>query len=148
MRKGRERSNLVWLYSIILWNCKYVTICSVFVLYEIMKLRWRSKKKKKHFFLSNREFFVWNCEKTYFLALGMGPNFGPKIRWSRALKLDISNVAYSALVIYLIFLTRRVVAQWLAHLPLVLEVWSPLAERKSFGVWTSFPLCPLQGYTK
>ena len=28
----RERKKQVWLYSIILWNCKYVTICSVFVL--------------------------------------------------------------------------------------------------------------------
>ena len=40
------------------------TICSVFVLYEIKK---ENKKKKKI------------GKKTYFLALGMGPNFGPKI---------------------------------------------------------------------
>ena len=48
-----------------------------------------NKKKKKFFFFffffSNWEFFAWNWEKTYFLALGMGPNFGPKIGWSRAL---------------------------------------------------------------
>ena len=30
----RERKKQVLLYSIILWNCKYVTICSVFILYE------------------------------------------------------------------------------------------------------------------
>ena len=28
-------------------------------------------------------------KKTYFLALGMGPNFGPKIGWSRALNISI-----------------------------------------------------------
>ena len=36
MRKGR-------LYSIILCNCNYVTICSAFVLYEI---KMENKKKK------------------------------------------------------------------------------------------------------
>ena len=30
------------------------------------------------FFLLNWEIFIWNWEQTYFLALGMGPNFGPK----------------------------------------------------------------------
>ena len=44
-----------------------------------------AKKKKKNFFF----FFFFFCKignflsgigkKTYFLALGMGPNFGPKI---------------------------------------------------------------------
>ena len=29
---------------------------------------------------SDWEFFIWNWEKTYFLVLGMGPNFGPKFQ--------------------------------------------------------------------
>ena len=37
-----------------------------------IRKRWRKKKT-----LSNWEFFVWNWGKTYFLALGMGPHFGP-----------------------------------------------------------------------
>ena len=35
------------MYSIILGNCKYVTICSVFVLYEIKM----ENQKKKIFFV-------------------------------------------------------------------------------------------------
>ena len=75
------------LIPIIIRNCKYVTICSVFILYEMkmvnqklyeMKMELPPSPPKKSF-LSNLEFFGWVWEKTYFLALGMGPNFGPKI---------------------------------------------------------------------
>ena len=67
---------IVFYYSVI-YYCNYVSICSV---YEIKM----ENKKQKMFFLflffwSNWEFFVWNWEKTYFLALGMRSNFGPKI---------------------------------------------------------------------
>ena len=37
------------------------------------------KKKKNNFFLSNWDFLSGIGEKTYFLALGIGPNFDPKI---------------------------------------------------------------------
>ena len=39
----------------------------------------KKKKKKKNLGGSNWDFFVLNWEKTYFLALGMGPKFHPKI---------------------------------------------------------------------
>ena len=49
----------------------------------------QKKKKKKNFFLiffcQIGNFLSGFGKKTYFLALGMGPNFGPKIGWSRAL---------------------------------------------------------------
>ena len=93
----RERKKQVWLYSIILWNCKYVTICPVFILNEIKMEnqtppppKKKTQKKQTIFLLSNWEFFVYDWEKKYFLALGLGPNFGPKIRWSRALHPDIN----------------------------------------------------------
>ena len=39
----------------------------------------KKKKKKKKNFLSNLEYFVWNWEKTYFLALiGNGAEFRPQ----------------------------------------------------------------------
>ena len=63
MRKVRERS-----------KCYYILLFC-----DEIKMENKKKKKKKIFFLSNWEFFFWNWEKTYFLALGMGPNFGPKI---------------------------------------------------------------------
>ena len=47
---------------------------SVFVLYEIKM----ENQLKNYVFLSIWEFVVWNWEKTYFLALGMGLNFGSK----------------------------------------------------------------------
>ena len=50
-----------WLYSIILWNCNYVTICSVHMCIIWNKDQEQKKKKKKN--LSNWEFFVWNWEK-------------------------------------------------------------------------------------
>ena len=52
-----------------------------YVLY--IKMENKKKKKKKifffFFFLSNWEFLSGIGKKTYCLALGMGPNFGPKI---------------------------------------------------------------------
>ena len=45
--------------------------CRVYV-YEI-KMGWDI-----FFILSNWEFLVWNWGKTYFLALGIGPNLVPK----------------------------------------------------------------------
>ena len=63
-------------------NCKYVTISSVFVLY-VIKMETLTPppppKKNNFFWGSNWEFFVSNWEKKYFMALGMGPKFGPKI---------------------------------------------------------------------
>ena len=56
----RERKKQLWLYSIILWNCKYVTECSVFVSYEI---KMENKKIKKWEF-----FFDELGKKAYFLA--------------------------------------------------------------------------------
>ena len=62
MRKGREKASAIIFY------------------YTVMKKDGEPPPKKFFFFfLSNWEFFSWNWEKTYFLALGMGPNFGPKI---------------------------------------------------------------------
>ena len=98
----RERKKQVWLYSIILWNCKYVTICSVFVLYEInienppppphTHTQKKKKKKKKNFFVK-LGILVWNWEKNIILFdIGNGPNFGPNIRWSRALNSDFLSV--------------------------------------------------------
>ena len=67
MRKGRERS-----------KCYYILLFC-----DEIKMENQKKKKKKNFFffffLSNWEFFSGIGKKTYFLALGMGPNFGPKI---------------------------------------------------------------------
>ena len=83
----RERKKQVLLYSIILWKCKYVTICSVFILYEI-----KMENQTKIIFLSNSEFFVCNWEKTFFLALGMGLFYGPKFGWSRALNCVYLNI--------------------------------------------------------
>ena len=87
-RERNVASVLVFYYSVKLL-CKYVTIFSVFVLYEIkmeppppLPKKTKQNKKKQTFFFcwSNWEFFVSNWEKTpYFLALGMGLNFGPKI---------------------------------------------------------------------
>ena len=73
----RHRKKQVLLYSIILRNCKHVTICSisVFILYEI-KME-NQKKKKKNFFFQIGNFLSGIGKKTCFLALGMGP--GPKI---------------------------------------------------------------------
>ena len=51
----------------------YVTICSVFVIYEI------EMENKKTFFWSNWEFLFGIGKITYFLALGMGLNFRPKM---------------------------------------------------------------------
>ena len=70
------RKTQVLLYSIILWNCKYVTICSVFILYEIkMEI-----KKTKTFFCQIENFWSGIGIKTY--------NFSPKIGWLRALTQD------------------------------------------------------------
>ena len=66
-----ERKKQVLLYSIILRNCKYAKICSVFILNEI-----KMGELKKMFFLSNWDFLSGIGKKTYFLALGMGPNVG------------------------------------------------------------------------
>ena len=62
MRKGKERS-----------KCYYILLfCD--------EIKMENKKKKIFFFfLSNWEFFSGIGKKTYFLASGMGPNFGPKI---------------------------------------------------------------------
>ena len=59
----RERKKQVILNSIILNEIK-------------IENQKKKKKKKKN---SNWAFFVLNWEKKYFLALGMGQNFGPKI---------------------------------------------------------------------
>ena len=72
MRKGRERSKCDCIL------CKYVTLCSVFVLYEI-KME-NQKKKKKKFFLSNWEYFVWNWEKSILFGIGNGAEFRPQNR--------------------------------------------------------------------
>ena len=76
----REIKKLVWFYSIILWNCKYVTICSVFVLYEIKMENQKKKKKtvKLGFFLSGigKKHTFWHWE--------WGRISTPK-PWSRAL---------------------------------------------------------------
>ena len=62
---------------------EYVTICSVFILYEIEVEKQKKKKKKFFFFFfffwSNWEFLSAIGKKNHFLAFGMGPNFGPKI---------------------------------------------------------------------
>ena len=63
-----ERKKQVWLFSIILWNCKYVTIYSVFVIYEI-KMKNPPPPPLNIFFSSNWELFVWNWEKHTFWHL-------------------------------------------------------------------------------
>ena len=68
MRKGRERS-----------KCYYILLFC-----DEKKMENQKKKKKKKFFfffffLSNWEFFPGIGKKTYLLAMGMGPNFSPKI---------------------------------------------------------------------
>ena len=53
-------------------------MCSVFVLYEI-KIE-NKQKKKKNFFFSNWEFFVWNWEKNILFGIGNGAEFRPQNR--------------------------------------------------------------------
>ena len=88
-RERNVASVLVFYYAVKLL-CKYVTIFSVFVLYEIKmetpppspskKNKTKQKKTNIVFLLVKLGIFVSNWEKTpYFLALGMGLNFGPKI---------------------------------------------------------------------
>ena len=55
----------------------------------------KKKKKKKKFLFQIGNFLSGIGKKTYFLALGMGPNFGPKIGWSRALETVIETVLFS-----------------------------------------------------
>ena len=60
------------------YNCKYVTISSVFILYE-MKME---NKTKNHllFFLSNWEFFVWKLGKNILFDMGNGAEIRPPNR--------------------------------------------------------------------
>ena len=48
MRKGRESSKHVCILLLcIMWNCKYVTICSVFLEYKIKMENLNKNKIKK-----------------------------------------------------------------------------------------------------
>ena len=88
----RKRKKQVWLYSINLWNCKYVTICSVNVLYEILKME--NQKKKIIFF-----FFV--KLGNFYLELGNKHTFW-HLEWGRisALKLDDQELCPGSAVRY------------------------------------------------
>ena len=67
----RERKKQVGLYSIFLWNCKYVTICSVFVLYQI-KME-NPHTQKKIFFCQIGNFLSGIGKKKYSVALDIRP---------------------------------------------------------------------------
>ena len=62
------------MYSIILGNCKYVTICSVFVFFEIKM----ENPKKKTIFLSNKEFFFVELGKNILFGIRNGAKFQPQ----------------------------------------------------------------------
>ena len=55
---------------------KYVTICSVFVLYEK-----KMENQNKRFFFVKLGIFVCNWEKNILFGIGNGADFSPKIRW-------------------------------------------------------------------
>ena len=52
-----------------------------------------------------------------------------------------STVVSAYIYIFIVWLRESMVAQWLAHMSLVLDVWgsTPLMARKGFGVRTGFP---------
>ena len=78
----RERKKQVWLYSVKLQICNNMfCICII----------WNKDGEQKKFG-GFWEFLSGIGKKTSFLALGMGPNFSPKIGWSRAL---CHNVLYA-----------------------------------------------------
>ena len=68
-------------------NCKYVTICSVLILYEI--------KMENNFFCQIGNSFVWNWgKKTYILALGMGAEFWPQNRVIKSPGVGLKNKSH------------------------------------------------------
>ena len=71
----RERKKQVLLYSIILWNCKHVTICSNFCIYII----WNKdgEPKKKNFFVKLGIFGLELGKKILF-GIGNGAEFRPQ----------------------------------------------------------------------
>ena len=106
MRKGRERS-----------KCYYILLfCD--------EKKMENQKKKKFFFfllLSNWDFFPGIGKKTYFLALGMGPNFGPKIGWSRALVcIMVSTGVHYCLKAVMISMAIRALIIYLPYIPQIL----------------------------
>ena len=80
--KRRERSNCdcILLFREIV---KYVTLCSVFVLYEIM-MENEKKTKKTHFFWGRGGgggqigIFLFNWEKNILFGIGNGAEFWPQ----------------------------------------------------------------------
>ena len=93
--KGEKEANvIVFYYSV---KLKLDLCNNMFCICINIWNKDGEQKKKKIFFLGGGGggvklgFFFWNWEKTYFLALGMGPNFGPEIGWSRALRSFIER---------------------------------------------------------
>ena len=83
----RERKKQVCCILLFCENCKYVTICSVFVLYEIKM----ENLSKKMFFCQIGIFCLELGKKTYFFGIGNGAEFRPQNRVIESPGLQYKN---------------------------------------------------------